>query len=128
MFAYFDKIFVRIYYWYISKNEEDIPALYSLLIVSLFQIFNLMALIFLIGGVVYGRNWTFSKLEIVVLCVIVLAVDYIRIYRIIGFKNVINRYSLKESRDVKLHPILYFCISILILVILRLIGLYPEIV
>lgn len=77
MFRYYDKLFVRIYYWYIAHKEEDIPALYSILI--------------------------------------------------IGFKQLLKRYPTTESRAVKPHPAIYFCSSLVLLGILRLIGFYPDI-
>jgi hypothetical protein len=127
MFGYFDKLFVRIYKWYESKQGENTPAVSTILLVSLFQVFNLMALIFLVGGVLYGRNWVITKLDIIILCIVMLAFDYIRIYKVIGFTAMLERHNSKESRAVKLHPALYFCASILLLVILRLIGFYPHI-
>ncbi|MFL9485562.1 hypothetical protein ACI6Q2_22465 [Chitinophagaceae bacterium LWZ2-11] len=126
MLTYFDKLFAGIYYWYISKKETDIPALYGLLVVSLFQAFNVFAIIFLIGGILYGRNWEFDNIKIIAIMVAVLAFDYVRIYKVIGFKNVISKYDTTESRQVKLSPILYYILSILILVILRLIGFFPT--
>src|SRR5216684_4120736 len=108
MFSYFDKLFVRIYLWYIAKKENDIPALYSILIISLFQTFNALAIIFLVGGIFYKRNWVFSKIEIILVAVLALAFDYIRIYRIIGFKAILARYSTQASRKVRLHPVMYF--------------------
>lgn len=127
MLIYFDKLFAKIYYWYIAKNEKNIPALYSILIISLFQAFNVLSLIFLIGGVMYKRNWTFTTVEIIFVMALTLAVDYIRFYRVIGFKLLVQKYYSQESRKVGFHPALYFLLSILVLVILRLAGLYPDI-
>jgi len=127
MLKYFDKLFVRIYRWYAGIKGEGTPALSSILIISLFQAFNAMALIFFAGGVLHGRNWVVTRLEIVVLCIVLLAFDYVRIYRVIGFENILKRYDTKESRDVKVHPAVYFIASILLLVLLRLVGFYPDI-
>lgn len=127
MLKYFDKLFVRIYNWYASFQGENTPALTSILVISLFQAFNLLALIFLVGGVLYRRNWVVTKLDIIILLVVMAAFDYIRIYRIIGFKAILERYNSSESRVVKLHPAIYFCASILLLGMLRLIGFYPQI-
>lgn len=127
MISYFDKIFVRIYNQYVKWKDQGSADLTAILLISLFQCFNVMAFIFFIGGILHGRNWTFSKIEMVIVGLIVLAFDYIRIYRIIGFKAMLERYSTQESRKVSLHPIVYFILSILILVILRVIGLYPDI-
>jgi len=125
--AYHDKLFAKIYFWYISKKENDIPALYSILLISLFQMFNVLAFIFLFGGIFYGRNWSFSKIEIIILSFAILLFDYVRIYQVIKFKTLIARYSTPESRKMSLHPVLYFALSILLLVILRLVGFYPDI-
>jgi len=97
-----------------------------MLVISLFQAFNVMAIIFLVGGVLYGRNWVITKLDIIVLLVVMLIFDYIRIYRIIGFQTMLERYHSKESRTVKLHPAIYFCASCLLLGLLRLIGFFPQ--
>lgn len=126
MFIFFDKLFVRIYSWYASFQGENTPALTGILVISLFQAFNLMALIFFVGGVIYGRNWTITKLEIVTLLVVLAILDYIRIFRIVGFKTMLARYNSRESRAVKLHPAIYFCASILLLVILGTVGLFPH--
>lgn len=127
MISYFDKIFVRIYNQYVKWKDQGSADLTAILLISLFQCFNAMAFIFFIGGILYGRNWTFSKIEISIVAVLILAFDYIRIYRIVGFKTLLNRYSTPESRKVSLHPVMYFILSILILVILRLIGFYPDV-
>jgi len=126
MFRYFDKLFARISRWYASFQGEETPALTSMLVISLFQAFNVMAIIFLVGGVLYGRNWVITKLDIIVLLVVMLIFDYIRIYRIIGFQTMLERYHSKESRTVKLHPAIYFCASCLLLGLLRLIGFFPQ--
>lgn len=127
MISYFDKFFVRIYYQYIKWKDQGSADLTAILVLSLFQTFNVLAVVFAVGDLWYRRNWGFSKIEMGIVGVIVLTFDYIRIYRIVGFKILLDRYSTSESRKASLHPLVYFFLSILILVILRIIGLYPEI-
>ena len=127
MLKYYDKLFVRIYYQYVAWKDEGSPDLTAILLISLFQAFNIIAVIFLGGSILWGRNWVFPKLGLIGVGLAALAFDYIRIYHVIGFKKFVDRYHTPESRKLRLHPVPYVIISLLILLVSRLLGLYPDI-
>jgi hypothetical protein len=127
VFAYFEKVFVRIYHQYVVWKDETNPDVTAILLLSLFQTFNVLALIFLIGSIFNGINWTFSRIEMLGVGVLVLVADYIRIYRIVGLKTILAKYDTSEKRKLRLHPLLYFLISLCLLAILKMAGLCPNI-
>ena len=128
MIKYFDIVFMRIYNQYIQWNERDIPKLYSILVLSFFQSMNVFAVYFLIRSLFEKNAWTFPKLYVPIIMILVVTLDYIRIFRIIGFDNLAQRYEEPSKRKLILHPVAYFIVSIAVLVFLRLLNLFPHIV
>lgn len=127
MFKYFDVLFVRIYNQYIRWNERDIPKLYSILILSLFQSMNVLAIYFLVRSLFEKDVWVFPKLYVPIIMILIVIIDYIRIFKIIGFNKLVQRYEEPSKRKLVLHPVFYFIISIAILVFLRFLNLFPHI-
>ena len=119
---------MRIYNQYIQWNERDIPKLYSILVLSFFQSMNVFAVYFLIRSLFEKNAWTFPKLYVPIIMILVVTLDYIRIFRIIGFDNLAQRYEEPSKRKLILHPVAYFIVSIAVLVFLRLLNLFPHIV
>ena len=126
MFKYFDILFIRIYYQYIKWNDPGSPKLTSLLILSFFQSLNVFAIYFFIRGLTSVKSWIFTTLDILLVQISVLLIDYIRVFRIIGFAKLLSLYDRPEKRKVFLHPILYFILSILSLIVLRIFNLFPS--
>jgi hypothetical protein len=85
-------------------------------LVSLFQTLNILFLVILIIGLNKGRSWSIGKSEIIILSIIILAVNYIRIYKVLGIKNILEKYE--KNLGVFVHPIIYFILSIGALLIL----------
>jgi len=126
MLKYFDILLIRIYNQYISWGEKDIPKLTSMLVLSLFQSMNVLAIMFLIRSLIENKPWYFPKFYIVITMVLVLLMDYIRVFRIIGFDKLLQRYNEPFQRKVFLHPVLYFVLSISLLILLRFFNLFPH--
>jgi hypothetical protein len=126
MLRYFDILFVRTYRQYVKWKETDMPGLYAMMVVSLFQTLNILFLIILVIGVSKGRNWSIGKAEITLLALGVIAINSIRIYKVVGIKNILTKHENKLG--LLIHPIIYFILSIGALVVLRIIGIFPHIV
>ena len=127
IFKYFDILFIRIYNQYIQWNEDDIPKLTSILILSFFQSMNVLAAYFFVRSLIEKDAWVFPKIYILPTMVLVLAIDYLRIFKIIGFNKLLLRYSEPSNRKLIFHPILYFVVSIAMLVILKVVDLFPHV-
>lgn len=125
MIIYFDKLFVRVYRQYIKWGEDDVPGVYALMVVSLFQAFNILAIIFLTIGISKGRAWNFDKLAVTGMTLVFLAFNYIRIYKLIGIKTFLEKYQ--DNLRLTFHPILYFVVSLGMLIVLRILGMFPHI-
>lgn len=126
MIRFFDVLFIRTYKQYIKWKEKDVPGLYGLMVISLFQAFNILFFIVIIIGSSKGRNWSVSKAELTILSLIILAINAFRIYKIIGIKNLFTRYE--NNLHLIIHPIVYFVISLGALAVLRIINIFPHIV
>src|SRR5690606_2413307 len=95
MLTYFDILFVRTYRQYVKWKETDIPGLYALMVVSVFQTLNILFLIILVIGVSKGRSWSIGKAEITLLALVVIAINSIRIYKVVGIKNILSKHEKK---------------------------------
>lgn len=126
MLTYFDILFVRTYRQYVKWKETVMPGLYALMVVSLFQTLNILFLIILVIGMSKGRNWSIGKAEITLLALAIIAINSIRIYKVVGIKNILAKYEKKVRLPI--HPIFYFILSIGALIILRVVGIFPHIV
>lgn len=127
MLKYFDILYVRIYWQYIKWKEADIPKLTSILVLSFFQSMNVLAVYFFIRSLFEREPWFFSKLQIIIIMVVVVLMDYVRIFKVIGFERLLKRYEDPSKRKVVLHPIIYFVVSIAMLFFLKLLNLFPQI-
>lgn len=126
MLTYFDILFVRTYRQYVKWKETDMPGLYALMVVSLFQTLNILFLIILVIGVSKGRSWSIGKAEITLLALAIIGINSIRIYKVVGVKKILAKHE--KEVGLLIHPIVYFVLSIGGLVILRIIGIFPHIV
>lgn len=125
---YFDLVFIKIYYQYIRWNDKSTPETSAILILSLFQGFNVLFFIFLIKGFLQKTDYDFSKINLLFVAFLVLLFNYIRIFRVIGFEKFISKYEAKRDIKLPIHPIFYFLISLILLVILRIFGFFPHII
>jgi len=126
MFQYFDKLLIRTYFQYLKWNEKDIPKYKSILIISLFQSFNLVFIFFLIMGLIVGNRWKFPTYWMAVVMISVLCVNLLRL-KVLGFEKLVKRYNSPSIRKVKVHPVIYFGLSLGCLFLLKFIGLFPQI-
>lgn len=126
MISFFDILFVRTHRQYVKWKEKDMPGLYALMVVSLFQSLNILFFIILIVGSTKGENWSISKSMMTMLSLIILGINAFRIYKVIGIKKILAKYN--DNLRLPLHPIIYFVISVGALVILRIVGIFPHIV
>jgi hypothetical protein len=123
---YFDKLFVRVYRQYQTWKEQDIPGIYALMVVSLFQAINLLFVITLIVGSQKGRDWSLSKGQLLVISLGILFFNAIRIYRSIGIEKMLTKYQ--NNLRLPVHPVVYFLISLALLVLTRILKMFPHIV
>jgi len=126
MLNFFDTLFVKIHNQYIVWKEKDIPHVYSILILSLFQSLNIISILILAKGLFEKGEWILMKWQIIVIMIAVLAVDYIRIFKIIGLKNIVNKFTSNNSIS-HFHIFLYFLISIAFLIALKLVNFFPVV-
>ncbi len=123
MITFYDIMFIRIYQLYIKYGEKDIPVYMSLLLLSLFETFNIFSILFIFIGIL-NNGFTFSKFWIISICCSVMIFNSLRIYKVIGVGNLLRKYSAPRIRS-SIHPFYYFAASLTILLILRLLGIFP---
>ena len=126
MLKYFDLLFIKFYYWAISLNDKNTPQVSALILLSFLQYLNILFIFFLIKGGLDKNSWGVSILKILVICFSVLLLNYFRIFRIVGLKKFINKYEDLRYTKLLIHPVIYFLLSIALLVVLKLIGFFPS--
>ena len=110
------------------NNKGGIPKYTSILVISLFQSFNILSLYILINGLTNGSNWEISSLQIIGLQCTMLFLDYVRFYRVLSFEKLLQKFEEDENVTKHLHPAIYFIGTLILMVVLRLFNFFPEVV
>jgi succinate dehydrogenase hydrophobic anchor subunit len=85
-----------------------------------------MTIYILIRSLIENKGWVLAIKEIIVIMFVVLLLDYIRIFKIIGFEKLLKQYEEPSKRKLFIHPIIYFIISFGLLWLLKLLNLFPK--
>jgi hypothetical protein len=116
MLEFYDKLFISIYKLYSKHGETNKPAWISILLLSLFQSINILSVIFILFGFLYGKSLTYLLPCVFIFFLFGLVFNCARIYKIIGLQNLIDRYP-DYNRKQKIHPALYFVFCLIVLAI-----------
>ena len=122
---FYDRLFVRIYKFYFKNCENDTPIWLSMFLMTLFQCFNVLSVMFLLLGIFSGKYFKFPIQAMLIVLLLDLFFNCIRTFKIIGFGNLIDKYY-NETNKGRLHPFGYFLLSLLILLTLRFFGFFPA--
>lgn len=118
MFNFFDFIFYQTYKKYIDWGEKDVPGVYALCVVTLFPCLNISSLIFLGISILKVQSWNYDKLLLLLSFLMVLALNYYRIYKVNGLSNLLNKWQgvePKRKRWLTGWMFVYFVLSIVVL-------------
>jgi hypothetical protein len=96
--SFFDFIFYRTYAFYQSNGESDIPGVYALCVITLFPLLNISSLIFIIIDIFQVKNWNYSKLLLLGCFLLVIILNYYRIYQQVGLRNIIDIWEKTDER------------------------------
>lgn len=115
MFSY---IYFRTYTLYLKWGEKDIPGLYALAIVSLFQGVNCLTIYWFLTDVLnYDLGFTLENHLIITSSAIIIFVNLI-CYRISPFKKLETRWGNESKRKAAIKGkliVAYFLFSILVM-------------
>ena len=121
LYAY---IYYRIYYYYVSKNEREIPGIYALAAVSLIQIFNAMTLVF---ATLYLNSfrWHPSKWWALLSFFLIILVNYFVLMRSNYAKELIDKWKQQEHEKLLKQKRGYFVL--LYIIISFIVGIYSAV-
>ncbi|PWU01083.1 MAG: hypothetical protein C5B52_07835 [Bacteroidetes bacterium] len=120
---FFDLQLTKIYRFYIKYGEKDVPAYLSVLLLSLFQSFNLLSIIFIGISLTKGK-FSYTNFQIILTMLPVLIFNLVRLSRIGGVEKLNQKFKDSELQS-SLNPIVYFVLSLAILILLRIVGWFP---
>ncbi|MGC4038180.1 MAG: hypothetical protein QM764_19615 [Chitinophagaceae bacterium] len=116
MLEFYDKLFISVYKLYAKKNISLLPVWIGILILSLFQGINILSVLFIFFWFVFGGDSLgFFVPALLSVSALGLLFNYLRIYKLIGVQNFLERYS--DCKTGETHPIMYFVISLLLLLV-----------
>jgi hypothetical protein len=119
MFKFFDFIYYSIYKAYANAGEEDIPSLYAIGILTIFQFFALFSMTTIIHEVIYKDYLRIEKWWIIAFGSVILITNLLRLY-FIGKSTIIeywNGSSHLEIRKMKRITLLAYAITIILTVV-----------
>ena len=116
MLEFYDRLFISIYKLYTKEGEANRPAWISILLLSFFQSINILSVVFILFGILYGKSLSYLLPCVFIFFLFGLIFNCARIYKIIGLQNLIDRYPDYNCKQ-KIHPALYFVFSLIVLAI-----------
>lgn len=118
----FDYIFIRVYDLYKNKWRSDIAIVYALGVITLCQLFNLVALGFILSEYVFAKQ-ILSKVVVIVIFSLLALLNIIRYYNpkkiIMKFENKTKVYSFRNGILVFAYIFLSFVSVFLVPFIIR---------
>jgi hypothetical protein len=114
MAKFFDYIFYSVYKAYVNWGEKDIPSVYALGVLTLFQFFSLFG----VSGVLIKlaeSNFRFQNQAIIISILILLGFNYIRIFKVIGKTEIVELWDNVPSYTKGRMRILMVALSVFVL-------------
>ena len=115
---FFDFIFYRTYKQYIKWGELDIPDGYALCVITLFPCLNISSLLFFGINFFRVKSWDYNVWTILLFFLLVMFLNYQRVYKKIGLQNLIKRWDEvdnRKKRQYRVWMLLYLILSMIVL-------------
>lgn len=114
--VFFEFTFYKIYKSYINWGESDMPGIYALCLITLFQCLNVSTVIFFLISIFHVKDWPYDKGALLTFFLFCLGFNYYLIYKKKGVLSILKKWDNIEN-DKKRHltkwMILYVVISII---------------
>lgn len=117
MIKFFDIMFLSIRRKYIKQEEKDMPGLYALCLVSIFQVVNIFAL--WITTSKFLQLPATNKIHAIVLCCVILLGNYLRYYQFSSVEQLESTYKDRvDLPSTKRNIWIYEIVSVLLVTLL----------
>ena len=118
MFNFLDFIFYRTYKQYINWGESDIPGVYALCVITLFPCLNINSLIFFGIDLLRIKSWNYNAWAILLFFILIILLNYYRVYKTIGLKSLIKRWDNVEDRKKRQLTVWMFAYLVITVIVL----------
>ncbi len=119
MLSFFDFIFYKTYKFYFNWGD-DLPGVYALSVITLFQSLNITTIIFFYLNFLETKLYNYSKLILFISFLSLFLLNYLRIYKAVGLKILISKYdeiAHSKKKALSRQMILYMIVSLIALFI-----------